>query len=148
MLEKYIKKIIFLHLGKSVNTMIIMGDYDKKDNIKGKEPTICKKFRKIFRNHKYEVYLVNEFNTSKLCNECENECETFLERISKKPKNKGKLTICWGLVRCNNGCKLIHNRDKNACLNMFKIVECLFKGNRRPKKYCRKLFQSRLTTWT
>ena len=53
-----------------------MGDY----NIKGKEPIICKKFRRIFRNVGYKIILVNEFKTSKLCNCCNGKLEHFLER--------------------------------------------------------------------
>jgi transposase len=64
-----------------------MGDYDKSDyNMKGKEPTICKKFRRIFRNVGYKTYLVNEFRTSKLCNCCNEEIEKFLENHVKRSK--------------------------------------------------------------
>ena len=59
--------------GKSNKTILVVGNYDKgNNNMKGKEPTICKKFRRIFRNTCYKTYLVNEFRTSKLCN-CYNE---------------------------------------------------------------------------
>ena len=65
------------------------GDYDKGDyNMKGKEPVICKKFRRIFRNAGYETFLVNEFRTSKLSNCSNKELEHFLERPSQKPKLK------------------------------------------------------------
>jgi ribosomal protein L13 len=37
--------------GKPEETIFIIGDYDKGDyNMKRKEPVICKKFRRIFRN--------------------------------------------------------------------------------------------------
>jgi len=130
--------------GDPKKCIIVMGDYSKKDNMRGKEPCICKKFRKIFRDNNYELYMIDEFNTSKLCNKCCSECENFLMRESHKPKNynkitkKGKLMECWGLVRCTNDkCKLIHNRDKNSSLNMNKIVENIIFGNGRPKEYCR-----------
>jgi hypothetical protein len=59
-------------------------DYDKGSyNIKGLEPVICKKFRRIFRNAGYKTFLVNEFRTSKLCNCCNGELEYFLERPSQ-----------------------------------------------------------------
>ena len=58
---------------------------------KGLEPTINKKFRRIFRNAGYEKYLINEFRTSKLCNCCHNELEKFMERPSKKPKTEDKV---------------------------------------------------------
>jgi hypothetical protein len=36
--------------GKPDKTIFVMGDYDKGSyNMKGLEPVICKKFRKIFR---------------------------------------------------------------------------------------------------
>jgi transposase len=47
--------------------------------MKGIEHVICKRFRRLFTNAGYEVYLVNEFRTSKLCNCCNEEIEPFLE---------------------------------------------------------------------
>lgn len=119
--------------GKPENNIIILGDYDKKDHMKGKEPTITKRIRRIFRNHKYEVFLINEFRTSKLCYKCENECVNFKER--EKHSYNG---LVWDLTRCNNvKCKLIHNRDHNATKNMYKITKTILNGLPRPEKYCR-----------
>ena len=56
--------------GPPEETIIIFGDYDKIGHIKGKEPFVTKRLRKILRNAGYEVYLINEFNTSKLCHKC------------------------------------------------------------------------------
>ena len=124
--------------GSPEGCIVIIGDYSKKDNFKGKEPTINKKIRDILRKAGYEVYLIDEYYTSKLCNKCEHECETFLEVKSKKPWKKGEKEICWGLVRCNNEkCKLIHNRDTNAALNMLKIVKSVMDGKGRPEAYRR-----------
>jgi hypothetical protein len=45
----------------------------------------------------------------------------------------------WGLKKCSNPeCGMIHNRDKNACLNMYYIATKIIKGNGRPKEYVRK----------
>lgn len=64
--------------GSPEETIFVMGDYDKGDyNIKGKEPVICKKFRRIYRNAGYTTFLVNEFRTSKLYNCCNEELEYF-----------------------------------------------------------------------
>ena len=60
----------------------------------GKEPTIRKKFRRIFRYAGYKTYLINEFRTSKLCNSCNEEFEKFLKKPSKKPKRKGQIELC------------------------------------------------------
>jgi hypothetical protein len=129
--------------GKPNKTILVVGDYDKGDhNMKGKEPTICKKFRRIFRNAGYKTYLVNEFRTSKLCNCCNEEIEKFLEKPSKKPKRKGEIDLCHGILRCKSvkhNCEIYHNRDKNAVQNMLKIVKSIFNTGKRPEVFCRSI---------
>lgn len=129
--------------GKSEDVIFILGDFDKGgNNMKGKEPVICKKFRRIFKNTGYDTYLINEFRTSKLCNHCHNELEHFKEIISKKPKYKEKnhKETVNGLLRCKSikpKCEIIHNRDKNAVQNMLYIVETIKTTGKRPKEYSR-----------
>jgi len=130
--------------GSSKEVMFVMGDFDKGDNMKGKEPVICKKFRKIFKNAGYETYLVNEFRTSKLCNCCHKEIEPFLEKNSNKPKDikNNKKIICHGLLRHTDvkpQCEIIHNRDKNAVQNMLFIVDTIKKTGKRPLAFSRLL---------
>src|SRR3972149_2687634 len=124
--------------GNTKETIVIIGDFDKKENMKGKEPTINRKIRKLFREYGYKTCQINEFRTSLLCNKCEHKVENFHWRESQKPKNKGEQILVWGLVRCTNiSCSLIMNRDKNACRNMYKIVESVLAGNGRPVNYRR-----------
>ena len=137
--------------GSPKNTNVIMGDYDKGNNhMKGKEPCITKRLRRILRLSGYNVYLINEFRTSKLCSNCHCEVENFLKRKSQRPKDGNKDILIWGIVRCTNlKCKQIpvqnkkvfvgsiFNRDMNAVLNMMYIVETLIKTGKRPTKYCR-----------
>lgn len=120
--------------------LLVIGDFDKKNNMKGKEPTINRKTRKIFRLRGYKPYKVNEYCTSKKCSRCENDVETFLRREMKNKKTgKKKIIKVWGLVRCKaKTCKLIFNRDTNACLNMLKIVKSVLKEKGRPVAYKRK----------
>jgi hypothetical protein len=131
--------------GKPDKTIFVMGDYDKGDyHMKGKEPVICKKFRRIFRNAGYKTFLVNEFRTSKLCNCCNGELEHFLERPSQKPKLKkeNKTEICHGLLRCQSvkhKSEIFHNRDKNAVQNMLNIVKSVFDTGKRPSIFCREI---------
>jgi transposase len=83
--------------GSPKNTIFVMGDHDKGNyHMKGIEPVISKKFRKIFRNAGYKTFLVNEFRTSKLCNCCNEELEHFLERTSQKPKRKRNMS--WNIT--------------------------------------------------
>jgi len=130
--------------GKPKDTIFVMGDYDKNENMKGVEPVICKRFRRIFRNAGFETYLINEFRTSKLCNCCHNELEPFLYRESNKPKDKqiNKKILIRGLLHhpdVKPECEIIHNRDKNAVQNMLYIVETLKKTGKRPEKYSRSI---------
>jgi len=131
--------------GNPEETIFVMGDYDKGDyHMKGKEPVICKKFRRIFSNAGYKTFLVNEFRTSKLCNCCNEELENFLERPSQKPKLKkeNKTEICHGLLRCQSvkhKSEIFHNRDKNAVQNMLNIVKSVLRTGKRPEIFCREV---------
>ncbi len=135
--------------GEPEKVIISFGDHDGH-HMKGVEPVICKKFRRIFKNAGYKVYLINEFNTSKLCNCCHQELDKFLIRASNKPKDKkkNKKVLVNGLLKhtvsnpegeLNNLslCTIIHNRDKNAVQNMLYIVEHIKKTGQRPKPFRR-----------
>jgi hypothetical protein len=127
MLKNFSKKF-----GRPDKTVFVIGDYDKGSyNMKGCEPAICKRFRKLFKNYGYQTYLINEFRTSKISHCCSEELEKFHYKTNKS----GKQFLCHGLLRCKSiklNCETIHNRDKNAVLNMLKIVESLFKTGKRP----------------
>ena len=104
--------------GKPDKTIFVMGDYDKGENMKGKEPTICKKFRRIFRNAGYKTYLVNEFRTSKLCNFCNGELELFLEKPSKSQKEREKksyVMVYYDVNRLSIKAKYIITEIKMLC---------------------------------
>ena len=137
MIKNFSKKF-----GNSKETVFILGDWDKENNhMKGSEPTINKRFRRIFKKAGYETYLINEFRTSKLCNGCHCELEKFLEkpRYNKKTRKQEK-SLCHGLLRCKSdthNCGIIHNRDKNAVKNMLNIVNEIIYRNTRPSKFTR-----------
>ena len=91
--------------------------------------------------------MINEYNTSKLCNHCESNV------IKNFYKRENETKFVWGLVCCRNKTCIqairtnevhngklkykerIMNRDTNAVLNMKKIVENLIETNERPFKY-------------
>ena len=124
--------------------LIVFGDYEKQNNFKGTEPTINKKLRDNFRKKGFEVCLINECNTSKVCSFCLNKSmKPFLTRNSKKPNNikvnkngetKIKTEIVFGLLRCES-CKIIQHRDKNSVRNFFNICSQMRIDNKRLKCY-------------
>jgi len=120
--------------------------------MKGVEPIICKRIRRIFKNAGYESYLINKYCTSKLCNCCHMELDNFLIRKSQKLKDikNNKNILANGLLRhqdvnsneeqelvCVAKCAIYHNRDKNAVQNMISIVEELKKSGKRPLHFTR-----------
>jgi hypothetical protein len=142
--------------GKPEDTIFVIGDYDTGSyNMKGVEPIICKRIRRIFKNAGYESYLINEYCTSKFCNCCHNELDKFLIRKSNKPKDimNNKNILVNGLLRHEvvnpDGeqehlliCKIYHNRDKNAVQNMISIIEELKKTGKRPLQFTRKIVEA------
>ncbi len=117
--------------GNSKDIIFAIGDYSKGSyNMKGLEPSICKKFRRIFKNAGIETYLINEFRTSKLCNNCHNELEYFMKRNNK---------FIHGLL-CHTDnqhtCEIIHNRDKNAVQNMLYIINTIKNIGKKPNIFC------------
>jgi hypothetical protein len=133
MIKNFTKKY-----GKPEDVVFVIGDFDKGNNhMKGNEPVITKKFRKIFTNAGFENYLVNEFRTSKLCNCCNKELEPFKYKPHKKT---GKDKLCYGLLShtdLKHKCQIIHNRDTNAVRNMLNIVESVYKTGLRPLNFTR-----------
>ena len=137
MIKNFSKKF-----GSASEVLVVMGDYDKGTNMKGKEPVICKKFRRIFENNGLTIYSINEFRTSKLCNGCNGELEKFMKRLSHKPNlfKEWKTELVNGLPQyqsVKHKCEVIHNRDKNAVQNMLNIVKSIFETGKRPEMFSR-----------
>ena len=134
-------------MGTPKEVVVVIGDYSDR-GLKGTKSFITKKWRNIFKRHGYQVYLIDEYNTSKISNCCGNLAENFIPRRHNKCEEKrlkkvayeersGDKSLVWKLVRCKV-CKSIHNRDVNAVKNMFKIIEAHLKRLHRPKIYCPK----------
>ena len=131
-------------MGTPKETFVVIGDYSANAEIKGSAPVKGKGFRKLFKKHGYQVYLVDEFRISKLCCHCHHENKRFY-KIKTKPKLDpvtgailvaSKDILSWKLLKCTN-CKAIHNRDHNAAKNMITLTEHFFSFGERIKKFCR-----------
>ena len=79
------------------------------------------------------MYLIDEYNTSCRCYNYEGKNEKFRKRLNSRPLKKGatKERDVNGLLRCET-CKSLWNRDKNASLNMNKIMRAVMNKTERP----------------
>lgn len=116
MLNKFKEK-----MGSPEDNIIIFGNWSD-NGMKGKEPSISKRNRRLFINRGYECYLIDEHNTSRICSHCHKG--TMNLKIAEK--------AIWKLLRCTS-CKTIHNRDHNATKNMLFIVKEYINQRERPK---------------
>ena len=143
------------------NKLVIIGDVSGHETMRNMEATKGRSFRKLFKKHHYDVFLINEYRTSKLCNKCESVMEKFMMRENPRPWKNNNASV-HGLLRCKNvkcleehgtkkppksslrkGVKYrIYNRDLNAVLNMAKIIHYLRNTGSRPQNYTRNSIRS------
>lgn len=89
--------------GKPEEASVFIGDWDSGGHtLRGQISTKGKGFRKMFRQSGYQVYLVNEYRTSKTCPCCHLEISTFKRRLNPKPWKKENLITVHGLLRCQS----------------------------------------------
>jgi hypothetical protein len=122
--------------GSYEDTVICIGDWEQRNQMKYKEPTLGKGMRTLFRKNNYKVFLVDEFRTSCKCSNCEGGiCEKF--RIRQHPnKQKDEIRLIHGLLRCKSGCGL-WNRDRNGSSNIYRIANNAINKLERPSYLCR-----------
>ena len=104
--------------------------------MKFKEPTKGKGMRTLFRRAGFQTYLVDEFNTSRMCSQCEvGICKKTIFRESPRPyRRKDILFSVHGLLRCKNKkCGCYWNRDVNGATNIYKIAYNAVNNKERPK---------------
>jgi hypothetical protein len=122
--------------GNPENVVICIGDWEQRQQMKYKEPTLGIGMRSLLRKNKYKVYLVDEFRTSCKCSNCDGGvCEKYMVRKNPKP-NKDEMRLVHGLLRCKSGCGE-WNRDRNGSSNIYKIAYQAIHNLERPSYLCR-----------
>jgi len=135
--------------GTPDSVVVVFGDWEQKEGISyGKEPTKGKSCRALLRKAGYEVFLKDEFRTSKLCHECHAENEnSFVSRKDPRPWKAGQTQKVWGLLRCKNvSCCKIHNRDLNSASNILLLSLCIIHGVEIPLRFRRSVDLTSLPT--
>ena len=130
--------------GTPDEVVICIGDWEQRQQMKYKEPTLGIGMRSLFRKNKYNVYLVDEFRSSCKCSKCDGGvCEKFMVRKNPRP-NKDEMRLVHGLLRCKSGCGS-WNRDRNGSSNIYKIAYQAIHKLERPSYLCRTSNQAVLT---
>lgn len=129
--------------GAPDEVVVAFGDWEQKHQMKWKEPTKGKGFRKLFRKHGYEVFLVDEFRTSCMCYACGDEnarCDKFKMVNNNNPRSKTERPqiLCHGLLKCKT-CSRAWNRDTNASLNIGRAGKQMLETQERPRYLSRSL---------
>ena len=133
--------------GGPKDTMICIGDYDQRNHMKYRPPSIGAGIRKIFRRHHFMIFLIDEFRTSCRCSCCGFENEKFKYHRNKKHRPKPEdvalgyrkpfrnRVLSHGLLRCKNveGCRTHWNRDVNGAKNIYHLASLIVQGQERPE---------------
>ncbi|KAL0252021.1 hypothetical protein GEMRC1_001233 [Eukaryota sp. GEM-RC1] len=139
-----------LTYGPPEDVIIGYGDWSSKGKTrKGKTSTVRGvEIRKMLRRYGYQIFLVDEYRTSKCCSKCAEEKSTFVEcenvselkvlgpkewEVKQKSLEEEAKSTPWGLVRCSDAeCGTYWNRDLNSAINIYSIIEATINGQGRP----------------
>ncbi len=114
--------------GKKI--LILHGDYSRTSQMKGTISTPNIGFKKLLLK-RFEIFEINEYNTSKLYNKTFKELENVSVRKNKHKKHLHEiLTPKEETERC-----IFVNRDKNACKNILYLGKYFLEHQLRPKEF-------------
>lgn len=118
---------------------VMYGNWNRQTNMKYMRPTPKIGIKRLINRH-FELYNIDEYNTSKKCHFCDDEMERFMNReIDGKNKLLHSLLRCKN-VNCNELCKgknRIMNRDINGALNILQISRDWITTQTRAPKFMR-----------
>ena len=94
--------------GNPKDIIVCFGDYEQKKSLKFTPPTKGKSMRQLFRKVGYQVFLVDEYKTSKINHFTLQENEKFRKRLNPRPW-KTNIVLRHGLLRSKN---VTNNKSK------------------------------------
>lgn len=111
--------------------VVAIGDWSSKSTgtMRGTIPGYGKTLLKLFKSRFPHVYLVNEFRTSVVCNEC--KCNLKCKNYSFKSSKTDKVRSVHRILCCQNtNCKIIWHRDINGSSNILEKAYGVIHGIR------------------
>tara|TARA_R100001163_G_scaffold65029_1_gene60826 strand:- start:81 stop:2150 length:2070 start_codon:yes stop_codon:yes gene_type:complete len=87
------------------------------------------------------AYEVDEYYTTKKCWVCKSDTVKVMYKKEVEDQDGNislKHFVNYGLRRCNNNeCRILWDRDVNACKNILEVFLCYLRGEERPEYLCR-----------
>ena len=123
--------------GDHNKVLVCFGDYDQKQHLKYKEPTKGKGLRKLFTRAGYNLFLVDEYNTSCKCYFNGDEMEKFRSRGNPRHWRED-IMLYHGLLRSKNvpnnksDKHYLLNRDFNGAMNIRYKAICYLENKKLP----------------
>ena len=117
--------------GYKDDILLFYGDWSNNKQMKYIMPTKGVGLRRIIKK-KFDVVLIDEFRTSKLCSKCYNELSNY--------KHIHRLLVCQGCNKSNGSESknvTFMNRDMNACMNMIYLSNEWINKKVRPEMFNR-----------
>ena len=131
--DQFLNKIEKIY-GKDI--LLAYGDYDSSNyHMRGVYPSMGIGLRSIIEK-KYNIALVNEYKTSKLCCKCEKELVNYKTKTGNKIH---RLLVCEDCKSSGSESKIsvFINRDRNACINILKVAKNILETGDRPLNFKR-----------
>ena len=119
--------------------LIIHGDYSRTSQMKGTIPTPNIGFKKLLLK-RFQIFEINEYNTSKLYNKTFRELENVTVRKNKHKKHLHEILT----PKEETERRIFVNRDKNACKNILFLGKCYLENQIRPKEFCPKPIEKKI----
>lgn len=114
--------------GKKDEIVIAYGNWSNTKQMKYIMPTMGKGLRRIIEK-KFDIVLIDEYNTSKLCSKCYKELKNW--------NNLHRILCCNGCSGSESKNSTFINRDINACVNIFNICKDWIKNKIRRTEFKR-----------
>ena len=117
--------------GSAQELLICCGNWGIPYQMKHLYPSQGIGMRKLLRR-RFSVVLVDEFRSSKLCNQCHHELHEHCGEY--------RLVLCPECQKCNsltNKQPYIFHRDANGAMNILNLAQSMIHENTRPPCFCR-----------
>ena len=114
--------------------VIAYGDFEQRQHMKYREPSMGVGMRKLFRRHGYaNLFLIDEHRTSCRCFDCTGENHTFKLVENPRPWKRDEMPriLRHGLLKCKT-CTKLWNRNANGALNICLLGKKIIRNEPRP----------------